>query len=71
MKEKALAAYLKEQCGLLLGERTLEDLRRATVEHARKTVRVRGRSMATGRKKSVTIPLIILAVELSSIKTRS
>ena len=71
MKKKSLAAYLKKQCGLLLGERTLDDLWRATVEHAGKMIRVRGRSMATGRKKSVTIPLIVLAAEISSIKSRS
>ena len=70
MKANARADFLVKRYGLILGEMTLEELREMTREHVRKTVRIRGRSMVTGRKKHVLIPLFALAVGIGFMKGR-
>ena len=52
-----LASRLKTQHGLIIGERTLEQLQKEVKRLGRQTIRVSGRSAITGKKRVVSVPI--------------
>lgn len=54
---KSLRSVLKNNYHLVVGELSLEDLRRKIIKISKTKIKVSGRSYETGRKKTVEVPL--------------
>ena len=52
-----LDVRLKTRYGLIVGERTLEELNEEVSRFGRATIRVSGRALSTGRKKVIHVTL--------------
>ena len=56
MKVKNVRLHLQRYYGLMIGERTAEEIKQKFLEFERKKVRVVGRSLETGKRKTIHIP---------------